>query len=321
VEVAEGRVGERGRDGELVRHVEVALLLVHVDRVVAVRILHVVRDGRDGELAEEVSGEDVFPHGVVDEVSRPVDAHVLARLPRAVARVLLDDVELLARRRVDRPADVEVALDLVRRDDGAVRRLGEALLALALGPVLLRDALVVLAVGDLVGLPADQHVLGDLPPDAIDVAPRSDADERLARGRVDDVVSPVELRIVAGIVEPLADEEVLAHRVGLHAIDRIALLCAADRHPSKQPAQGQARHEPSHDKTSLEAKDTRVLSPRARRDRSRSPRRDERRRGSMSARTVRAPRRAGVRRESQTPAQRAKASFLAGFVTIADRGR
>jgi hypothetical protein len=209
--------GAGGRE-RLVGDVEVAVLELEHGRVRVLGIGDVVVERLVGHAAvdaDEREGVVVVAVGV--EVPRPVDAHVRALVPRTVAGVLLEHVELLAGGRVVGPHDVEVALDRIRDDDHAVLRGGARALSVGVLDPLVRE-------------PSEQHLFGDLPADARDRLRVGGREEPVLRGAVSDVdqgaLGP-ELRIVGGVLQILADEVRLLERKGLHSIDRVPFLGAA----------------------------------------------------------------------------------------------
>ena len=112
-----------GLHRELVGDVEIALFALEMRRVVGGGVGDVVFDGCDLRTLEEARA---LVRGL-DEVLRPVDAHVFALVPGAIAVVLHDDVRLLAGLRVVVTANVEVLVDLERGDDGAGGRVRRVL--------------------------------------------------------------------------------------------------------------------------------------------------------------------------------------------------
>ena len=204
-----------GLDPELACDVEVAFLRNEVRCIRVIGVTDVVRERRDGNGAEHLAGEHVVPLGCIDQIDRPVHAHVLAFLPRPIGGVLVDDVEFFTRGGVVVANDVEMTLDGIGCNDRAVRKiLG---IALVVGARVLR-----------IGAAREQGVLGDLPADAIDAAPAPDADHRLGLGRVHDEVSPVELWIV-GRVGDIPHEEGLFESIRLHSVDGFPLFRASRR--------------------------------------------------------------------------------------------
>ena len=225
-----------GVDGELVRDVEVAVLGLEMRRVLGARIRDVVRDGRDGGAVAE-------PDAVVgrrDQVLRPVDAYVLALVPRAIAVVLDDDVRLLAGGRVVVAPDVEVLHDLERRDDGA-RGSRRCALVGGAGDVPGGGAAVVGARRLLIRAPRQDHALGDVPANAIDGGELADRVGALADRAADGERFHPELGVVVGALQVLPQEERLRQRVGLHSVDGITLGGAASREASRGCEHHEAR--------------------------------------------------------------------------------
>src|SRR5262249_53002220 len=135
--------------------------------------LDAVGEGLELLAVELQEGQRVEHVRRLDEVRRPVDAKELALVPGAVGRVLDDDVELFARLRVVVALDVEMAVDLERRDN--LSRVGVSV------------ALTVDAVDRLVGEPSVQDLVGDLPFDAPEIADEARENAcRDAEGDVDD---------------------------------------------------------------------------------------------------------------------------------------
>jgi hypothetical protein len=232
----EADVDHAGDDEGLVGDVEVAVIDVEHRRVRIVGSGDVVGEGLVGDVAvdaEQRQGVEVV--GVGGEVLRPVDADVLALVPRPVDGVLLEHVDLLARGRVVLPDDVEVALDGIGGDDDAVLR-GAA------------DTAAVGVVDPLVGQPGNEQVLGDLEADAGDglgVGRREQAVLRRAVADVDQGALRPELGIVGRTVEVLADEERLRQRVRLDPIDGGPFVGASGDGEQSRECGGNDQH-PAH---------------------------------------------------------------------------
>ena len=206
--------GERlGRD------VEVAGLRIEVGRIGRIGIVDVVGHVLVLDAAEHAEhAQRVEVVAVGREVLGPVDAHVLALVPGAVGVVLLDDVALLAGGLVVAARHVEMFGDLEGDRDGAVRARGPVALAVRVGDALVGDA-------------PDQQIFGDDPLEPrhrLRIGRREQAGLRGAEADVDQRAARPKFRVVAGMIEPLADEEALFQGVGLHAVDGCALLGATN---------------------------------------------------------------------------------------------
>ena len=90
-------------------------------------VFNAVQHAQDRQRVEVV--------GIGGEIRRPIDAYVLALVPRSIDRVLGDDVELLARGRVVFAANVEVTLDGECRHDDAILSLRASRYALGIGAI------------------------------------------------------------------------------------------------------------------------------------------------------------------------------------------
>ena len=235
------------RGGErLVGDVEVARLEIERGGVRARGVADVVVDRVPLHAVEAHLRDGVEVVRVGDEVLGPVDAQVVALVPRAIPVVLLDDVVLFAGRRVVPAAHVELLRDGEARDDLAVggRARGDLRLdavdhgrpRLVVAGAAVRAGAVGV-VDQLVGEARDELRLGDLPPDAHGRLRVRAREELLGAGAgrdVDDRRAEVELGIVGGVRELVADEERLRQRADLHLVDRVALLRATHRERAPQ---------------------------------------------------------------------------------------